>query len=94
MSFHREPALAQSCLPSLPCADGAGVIEQAVLFFLGGEAGKSRVERVVAEEEALPAVEDGRVGAVGVVVAVDLPGAQVELDAAEQGRVRVGSRFG
>ena len=75
-------------------ADGAGVIEQAVLFFLGGEAGEFRVEGVVGEEETLLAVEDGRVGTAGVVVAVDLPGAEVELDATEQGRVRVGIEVG
>ena len=45
-------------------------------------------------EERFLAVEDGGIGARRVVVAVELPRPERELDAAEQGRVRVGLEVG
>jgi hypothetical protein len=47
MSHHNNSALAQSPRPAFPRADGAGIIQQAVFFFLGCEAGEFRVEFVV-----------------------------------------------
>ena len=49
---------------------------------------------MVGREEGFLAVEDGGIGACGVVVAVDLPRPERDLDAAEQGRVRVGGEVG
>ena len=39
-------------------------------------------------------MQDRRVGAGGVIEAIDLAGAERELDAAQQGRVRVGLEVG
>ncbi len=64
-----------SALASLYGADGGGFIEQAVLFFLAGQAGEVGVERLVGVEERFFAVLDRRVGALGVLGAHELPGA-------------------
>jgi len=51
-------------------------------------------ELVPGRKERFLAVEDGGIGARRVVVAVELPRPERELDAAEQGRVRVGLEVG
>src|SRR5208337_1224023 len=67
---------------------------QTVLFLLPGQSGELGQQGVPRWEERFLAVEDGGIGALGVVEAVELPRSQRELDAAEQGRVRVGGEVG
>jgi hypothetical protein len=81
-------------LPALPRSDGGCVVEEAVFFFLLGQPGEFRVERVLRCEESLFAVQDRRVEAGVVFEAIDLAGAEGELDGAEQRRVRVGFEVG
>jgi hypothetical protein len=52
------------------------------------------MERVVAWQEGLLAMEDGRVRTIRIVVAIELARAERQLDAAEQGRMRVGVEAG
>jgi hypothetical protein len=52
------------------------------------------VQRVIARQERLLAMQDRRVSACGIVKAIDLASAQRELDAVPQGRVRVGLEVG
>jgi hypothetical protein len=66
-------------LPGLAGADGGGVAQEAVVFFLLGEAGELFAEGVVGGEEGFFAVEDGRVVAGGIVPAVELHRAEAEL---------------
>jgi hypothetical protein len=61
-----------------------------VFFFLLGQLGEFGVEWVLGCEHGFLAVEDRRVGARLVFEAIDLAGAERELDAAEQGGVGVG----
>ena len=51
------------------------------------------MQRVIARQERLLAMQDRRVCAGGVVEAVDLAAAERRLDAAQQGRVRVGLKI-
>ncbi len=74
-------------LPSVSGADGGGVVEGAVFFFLLGQLGEFGVEWVRRCEHGFLAVEDRRVGAGLVVEAIDFAGAEREFDAAEQGAV-------
>jgi hypothetical protein len=78
----------------LPRPDGGGVVEEAVFFFLLGQLGEFGVEGVFGCEHGLLAVEDRRVCAGLEFEAIDFTGAERELDAAEQGGVRVGFKFG
>jgi hypothetical protein len=94
MPAERKPPLLQPPLPSLSRADRRGVIEQPVFLLLLGQPGEPGVERVAGWQERLLAMEDGRVGAVGIVIAVELAGAERQLDAAKQGRMRVGRELG
>jgi hypothetical protein len=94
MPADRESLFVEATLPSLPGSDRRGVIEQPVLLLLLGEPGEPGMERVVGRQERLLAMEDGRVRAVRIVVAVELARAERQLDAAEQGRMRVGLEVG
>ncbi len=94
MPANREAPLHQPHFPPLACADRRRLVEQTVLFLLLGQSGEPGHQRVPGREERFLAVEDGGIGALGVVEAVDLPRPQRELDAAEQGRVRVGLEVG
>lgn len=60
-------------MPAAAGADGGGVLEEAVRFFLGGQAGEPGVEGMVRRQEGLLAMQERRIGAGGVVVAVELP---------------------
>ena len=62
--------------------------------FPPAQAGELGVERVIGHQERLLAVQDRRVRAGGVFQAIDLAGAERELDAPQQGRVRVGFELG
>ena len=64
-----------------------------MFFFLGRQPGELGVQRVGAQEKGFLAVKDGRVRALAIVVALDLPGPQVELDASDQRRVRIVLEF-
>jgi hypothetical protein len=88
-----EPPLRQP-LPPLARADRGRLVEQPVLFLLLGQPGEPGHQRVPGWEERFLAVEDGGIGARCVVNAVELPRPQRELDASEQGRVRVGLDVG
>jgi hypothetical protein len=89
MSLQVKPLLGQSSPPAFPCADPAGISEQPVLFFLGRQPGEFRVEGMLGVQEQFLPVQDRGIGALGIVVALDLPGLQVQLDAAQQRRVRI-----
>jgi hypothetical protein len=65
-----------------------------VFFFLLGQPGEFGVEWVIGWEESLIAMKDRRVCAGLVFEAVDLAGAEGELDAAEQGGVGAGFEVG
>jgi len=94
MPTNREPALRQPPLPPLARADRRRLVEQPVFLFLLGQPGEFGHELVPGRKERFLAVEDGGIGARRVVVAVELPRPERELDAAEQGRVRVGLEVG
>jgi hypothetical protein len=52
------------------------------------------MERVIGRQKRLLAVQDRRVVAGGIIEAIDLASAKRELDAAPQGRVRIGLEIG
>ena len=94
MPPNQEPSLRQPSLPALAGADRRRLVEQPVLFLLLGQPGEFGHQRVPGWEERFLAVEDGGIGARRVVEAVELPRPERELDAAQQGRVRVGLEVG
>jgi hypothetical protein len=65
-----------------------------VFLILLGQPGELGVERMIGREECLLATEDRRISAGGVIEAVALAGAELELDAALERRVRVGLEIG
>jgi len=89
-----ESPLCQPPFPSFACADRLRLVEQTVAFLLPGQPGELGSQCVPGWEERFLAVEDGWIGAPGVVEAVELPRPERELDAAQQGRVRVGLEVG
>ncbi len=89
MPANRASPLRQPPLPPRARADRRRLIEQPVFFLLPGQSGELGQERIPGWEERFLAVEDGGIGALGVVEAVELPRAERKLDAAEQGRGRV-----
>jgi hypothetical protein len=52
------------------------------------------MERMIGRQKRLLPMQDRRVGTGGIIEAVDLAGAKRKLDAAEQGRVRIGLEIG
>ena len=89
MPANRESPLRQPLFPPRARADRRRLVEQTVFFLLPGQPGELAHQRVPGWEERFLAVEDGGVGALRVVEAVELPRPEREPDAAEQGRVRV-----
>ena len=65
-----------------------------MLLLLLRQPGELGVERMIARQKRLLAMQDRRVCAGGVVEAIDLAGPERQLDAAQQGRVRVGLEIG
>src|SRR4051812_33263300 len=76
MPAKRKPPFLEPALPSLCGSDRRGVIEQPVLLFLLGQLGEPGMEQVVGWQKRLLAMEDGRVRAGRVVVAVELTRAE------------------
>ena len=72
MPAKRKPPFLQPALPSFRGSDRRGVIEQPVLLLLPGEPGESGMHGVVGWQKRLLAMQDGRVRAVRLVVAVKL----------------------
>lgn len=70
MPAQRETSLPQPRLPAGTCADPDRVGQQSVLLFLEREAGELLAQRMLGMEERLLAVQDRRVGALGVLVAL------------------------
>jgi hypothetical protein len=89
-----ESPLRKSFRATLPRPDPARVVKQAVLFFLSRQAAELLASRVVWQEEPLLAVENRRVGRIGIIEALDLAGAKRELDAAPKRRMRIGLEVG
>ncbi len=94
MAAEPEAALLEPGLPAGSGTDGGRIIEEAVFFFLPGQGGEAGMERMLRVEEGLLAVRHRRVAGLGVVVAIELPRAQRQADAAEQGGMRVGVEGG
>src|SRR5271166_386595 len=94
MPANRESPLRQPPFPPLARADRRRLVEQAVFFLLPGQPGEFGHQRVPGRKERFLAVADGEIGARCVVEAVELARPERELDAAEQGRVRVGLEVG
>jgi hypothetical protein len=86
--------LAQPLGSSGPGSDRRGPLQQPGLLLLGGQPLELRPPRVVGQQERLLAVQHRRVGARRILATLDRAGPQVELDAAQQGRVRVGVEVG
>jgi len=94
MPAKREAGLAQPGPPAISRPDCGRIVEQTMFLLLPGQAGKLRVEWMIGREERLLAMEDRRVCAGVVFEAIDLAGAERQLDATEQGRVRIGLEIG
>jgi hypothetical protein len=86
--------LAQPVGPAGPRADRGGVVEQPGPLLLPGQPLELRPSWVVGEQECLLAVQDRRVRARRIIGALDLAGAEIELDASDERRVRVGDEVG
>ena len=82
--------LVQPFGPSGPGPDRRRLLQQPGPLLLVPQALELRPSRVIGQQERLLAVQDRRVRARGIVGALDLAGAQIELDASKQRRVRVG----
>ena len=89
-----ESPLRQPPFPPVARADRRRLVEQTVFLLLPGQPGEFGHQLVPGREERFLPMEDGGIGALGVVEAVELPRPQRELDAAAQGRVRVGLEVG
>ena len=94
MPAQRKPRLLQLRLPAAARADLRRIIEQSMLLFLGRQSGETGMQRMVGREECLLPVQDGRVGRAAVFEALDLAGAERELDAAQKRRVGIGLEVG
>ena len=76
MPAQRESGRIEPRLPAVLGADGGGVVEEAVFFFLLGQLGEFGVEWVIGCEERLFAMQDRRVGGGLVFEAIDLAGSR------------------
>jgi hypothetical protein len=94
MSSQHKTPLGEPGLPAFLGPDRRRVVEQTVFFLLLGQPGELGVKRMIGREECLLAMENRRIPAGGIVEAVDLAGAERELDAALERRVRVGLEIG
>ncbi len=89
ISSHSQPVR-----PPRARADRRRILQQPGPLLLASEPLELRPERVVGRQEGLLAVQDRRILAPGVIEALDLAGPQVQLDAPNEGRVRVGRELG
>jgi hypothetical protein len=94
MAAQHKARLGQPGLPAFLGPDRRRVVEQTVFFLLLGQPGELGVEGMIGREECLLAMEDRWISAGGVIEAVNLAGAERELDAAAQWRVWVGLEIG
>jgi hypothetical protein len=94
MTAQYEARGVQPGLPAFLRPDRRRVVEQTVLFLLLGQPGDLGVEGMIGRQKRLLAMEDPRIRTGGVIEAVDLTGAERELDAAPESRVRVGRAIG
>ena len=76
---NHEFLLRQPPFPPRAGADRGRLDEQAVFFLLPGQPGELCCQRVPGREKGFLAVEDGGIGALGVVVAVEPPRPEREL---------------
>jgi hypothetical protein len=83
VAFQLKVSGRQLGLPALPRSDCGGVVEEGAFLFLLGQLGEFGMEGVLRCEHGFLAVEDRRVGAGLKFEAIDLAGAERELDAAE-----------
>jgi hypothetical protein len=81
-------AFGRACQPSLVPMVAASP-SKPCFFLLLGQSGELGAERMIGREECLLAMENRRISAGGVIEAVNLAGAERELGASTQGRVRV-----
>jgi hypothetical protein len=94
MAAEHKACGAQSGLPAVLRPDRRRVTEQPVFFLLLGQPGELGAEGMIGRQKRLLAMENRRIRAGGIIEAVDLAGAERELDAAMETRVRVGLEFG
>ena len=80
MPANRESPLRQPPFPPLARADCGGLVEEAVFLLLPGQPSEFGHELVPGRRERFLAVEDGGIGARRVVVAVELPRPERELE--------------
>jgi hypothetical protein len=86
MTAKREAGRDEATVPALARADGGRLLQEAMLLLLGGQPRERGVQRVVALQEALLAVQDRRIGGRVVVQAKQLPRPQGQPHRAGQGR--------
>jgi hypothetical protein len=84
----------QPGLPAFLRPDPRCVVEQPVFFLLLAQPGELVTEGMIGRQERFLAMEDRWIGASSVLEAVDLAGAQRELDAALECRARVTLEIG
>lgn len=76
-----EPSFLQAGLPAGSGADRGGIVEQAVVLFLLGQAGEFGEQFMRRRQERIFAMQDGRVFALAIIVKVDFARTHVEFDA-------------
>ena len=89
MPRQRESPLGRPRQPASPRPDRRRFVEQSMLFLLSCQTRKLAMQRMIGRQKRLLAMQDRRVGALAVVVAIDLPRPQVHPDRSQQDRVRV-----
>jgi hypothetical protein len=85
---------AQAFRPPVSRSDRRSLVQQPGALLLARQPLELRPQGVVGQEESLLAVEDRRIRARGVIAALDLAGAEIELDAPQQGRVGIDLEVG
>jgi hypothetical protein len=94
MSPQGKPRCVQPGLPAISCADRRRVIEQSLFLLLGSQPGESGMQRLLRREERLLAVEHRRICGAGILQALDLAGAERQLDASYKCRVEIRDQIG
>jgi hypothetical protein len=94
MAAEHKARRVQPGLPPVFRSDHRRVVEQTVFFLLLAQPGEFGVEGMIGRQERLLTVQNRRIRAGCVVEAVNLAGAERELNAALERRVRVGLEIG